>query len=159
MEEIRFISGLAALNNYLHGIKGAVSAELEAQNINASGALDRSNRTAVYGDGFATTGELLALGYWKTAGSGSPPGTKVGFLTLAQWAIDKGLASNQSQAERFGGLVSTKIEHEGSKRWRQKGKNVYVEAIKKAEPHTGKVINAFVLDIARPIKTAFNASR
>lgn len=159
MNEIRFISGIAAMNNYLHGIKEEVSDQLEARNINASGSLDRSNRTAVYSDGYTTVGELMALGHWKTAGSGSPPGTRVGFLTLAQWAIDKGLTSSQSQAERIGGLVSAKIEQKGSKDHRERNPNVYTEAIKKAEPKVPKVINAFVLDVARPIRSAFNALR
>jgi len=155
MSEIRFTSGRAALDALLSSLERGVQDQLKERNINASGALARSTHTDVFTDDGFTTGSLMALSHWKTAGSGSPPRTRVGYLTLAQWAIDKGLASTRKGAERFGSLLSAKIYDYGSKDFREGNPNVYTEAVRDVQTKVPRVVDAFIKDIATPIKRSF----
>ena len=155
MTTIRFISGQAALVDFIHGIHVEVDKGLDARNINASGRLKRSNRTEVAPGVGSTSATLYALSYWKNAGSGSPPGTKAEPSDLAQWAIDKGLANNDRAALKLGYLVARKIERFGSKQYREGGDNVYDKAIEAARPKIPDVLRAFLSDYRQPIAAEF----
>jgi len=160
MGDLRFISGEAALRNFIDGIEADASAELDDRNINASGKLKRSHRTEVTIGTASSTASFYALNYWTESGSGSPPGTKVEPSALAQWAIDKGLANNERRAARIGYLVSQKIAREGSFYHRTGGENVYSTAIDANADKIPEVLSTFVRDIptalVREFKQAFN---
>lgn len=159
MGDLRFISGEAALRNFIDGIEADASAGLDDRNINASGKLKRSHRTEVTIGTASSTASFYALSYWTEAGSGSPPGTKVDPSALAQWAIDKGLANNERRALRIGYLVSQKIAREGSFYHRTGGENIYSTAIDANAGKIPEVLSTFVRDIptalVREFKTAF----
>ena len=155
MGELRFISGEAALRNFIAKVQGDAIAGLDDRKINASGRLKRSTTTEVrigFGSSEAT---LFALGYWKQAGSGQEPGTKVDPFDLAQWARDKGLANNDRAALKLGVLVSRKIERSGSKDFREGNSNVYVDAINANADMVPEVLSAFLRDIPSAMVTEF----
>lgn len=102
--------------------------------------------------------ELMALGYWKTAGSGSKPGTIVKGSDLVKWAIAKGLANNERAATRIALGTMRRIKKEGSKQYREGGENVYAAAVEAARPLIPDVINAFLSDFREPLVTEFKRS-
>jgi hypothetical protein len=155
MSEPIFISGEAALRNFIQGIHADVDGQLDARNINASGALKKSNRTEVVTGLASSSATLYAYSYWTKAGSGSEPGTKVSPDALAKWAIDKGLANNERRALRIGLLVSRKILKEGSKQYREGGENVYANAVENAAPKVEAVLSAFLRDIPTALVREF----
>jgi hypothetical protein len=155
MTTIRFISGAAALSDFIAGIHGDVDDRLDQRGINASGAMKRSNRTDVVPGIESMSANLYALGYWKTAGSGSPPGTKVSGDALMKWAMDKGLAIDERRAARIAIYTQRKIFKEGSKQHRENGENVYQGAVEAAAPKIPELIRAFLSDYREPIATEF----
>ncbi len=98
MADTTYINGSAALRSFMQGIHSRVNELLDEREINASGRLQRSNRVDLRESVSASTGVLSALSYWRTAGSGSPPGTAVEWTALQRWALDKGLANNERRA-------------------------------------------------------------
>lgn len=95
----------------------------------ASGSLIRSNTVVVNDTGKQVFGLGYANDYWTRAGSGTPKGTEVSFVALAQWAQQKGLGRNPRETLRIASLVQRKIRREGSLDWRLGNPNVYIEAI------------------------------
>ena len=156
MEEVRFITGEAALRNFMEGLREEVDDQIHARNISASGALMNSNRTEVTVGKASATGTFYALDYWTKAGSGSPPGTRVELSALAKWARDKGIASNNRRAVRIGFLVQRKILREGSYQYRNKGTNVYTKAIEDHQPKVEGVLSAFLSDWPTAVKGVFS---
>ena len=155
MSEPVYINGSAALKNFIQGIHSRADQLLDERNINASGRLKKSNRTDVRDTFAASTATLSALGYWKTAGSGSPPGTKTDVNALQQWAMDKGLANNTRKALRIAMFVERKILREGSKQYREHGINVYSQAITEAQPRIPALLRAFMSDDAAKFRKQF----
>lgn len=141
-----YINGSAALRSFMQGIHSRVNELLDERGINASGRLQRSNRVDLRESVSASTGTFSALSYWRTAGSGSPPGTKTEWTALQRWALDKGLANNERRAARIAMLVQRKILKEGSKQYREGGKNVYAQAIEEAQERIPSVLRAFLRD-------------
>ena len=141
-----YINGSAALRSFMQGIHSRVNELLDERGINASGRLQRSNRVDLRESVSASTGVFSALSYWRTAGSGSPPGTYVEWTALKRWAMDKGLANNERRAARIAMLVQRKIQKEGSKQYREGGKNVYRQAIEEAQERIPFVLRAFLRD-------------
>ena len=158
MSEIRFISGEAALRNFLHAYSEEARGQLVERNINASGALSRSHRIDVGVSGNATTGELLGLSYWTKAGSGSPPGTVANLDKLKEWALVKGIAKDVDNPTRFAELVQDKIYTEGSKDFRERNPNVYREVAKRMQGRVPDIIQAFLSDIPKPMGEVFTAA-
>lgn len=146
MDRPTFISGSAALLNFMQGIHSRVNELLDERGINASGRLQRSNRVDLRESVSASTGTLSALSYWRTAGSGSPPGTATEWTALQRWAMDKGLANNKRRAARIAMLVQRKILMGGSNQYREGGKNVYTQAIEEAQERIPSVLRAFLRD-------------
>lgn len=146
MADTTYINGSAALRSFMQGIHSRVNELLDERGINASGRLQRSNRVDLRESVSASTGTLSALSYWRTAGSGSPPGTAVEWTALQRWAMDKGLANNERRAARIAMLVQRKILREGSKQWREHGENVYMQAIEEAQGRIPSVLRAFLRD-------------
>ena len=70
MTPIPFISGEAALRNFIEQVREDVDRQLDERKINASGALKRSNRAEVVMGMGSSSATLYALDYWHTAGSG-----------------------------------------------------------------------------------------
>ncbi len=155
MDDTRFISGEAALRNFMEGLRSDIDDRLAYQNINASGALMNSNLTEVSVGVGSATGRLYALDYWKNAGNGVPPGTRVEIGALAKWARDKGLAVSPKKALRIAMLVRRKIMDEGSKQYREHGTNVYTDAITEAQPRVEGVLRAFLSDWPKAINEQF----
>ena len=155
VSELRFISGEAALRNFIEQVREDVDRQLDERKVNASGALKRSNRTEVVMGMGSSSATLYALDYWHTAGSGSPPGTRTSAMALVQWAKDKGLASNDRHAARIALLVQRKILREGSRQWREGGENIYTTAIERAQPGVGAVLSAFLSDIPKALVSQF----
>lgn len=155
MAVLRFISGRAALSDYIQRIHTDVDKRLDDRRINATGSLKRSNRTSISEGPGSMSAELMALGYWKTAGSGSPPGTKVSGDALMKWAMDKGLAIDERRAARIAIYTQRKIFKEGSKQHRENGENVYQGAVEAAAPKIPELIRAFLSDYREPIATEF----
>lgn len=141
-----YINGSAALRSFMQGIHSRVNELLDDRGINASGRLRRSNRVDLRESVSASTGVFSALSYWRTAGSGSPPGTKTEWTALQRWAMDKGLANNERRAARIAMFVQRKILREGSKQYREGGKNVYTQAIEEAQGRIPSVLRAFLRD-------------
>lgn len=158
MGDLRFISGEAALHQFITGIEADAREGLDDRNINASGALKRSHRTEVTMGIGSSRAAFYALDYWKTAGSGQPPGTSVKVGDLAQWAIDKGLANNERRAARIGYLVSNKILRQGSKDYRDQNPNVYETAIEGRADMVPEVLGAFLRDIPTALVREFKTS-
>jgi len=155
MPEVHFISGSAALRNFMEGIRSDVDQRIADRKISASGALLNSNRTEVEMGTASARGSLYALDYWKKAGSGSPPGTKVELSALAKWAIDKGIAKSQRKAVRVAMLVQRKILREGSYEYRNQGVNVYTSAIDDAQVRVPAVLAAFLSDWPNAVREQF----
>lgn len=158
MSTIRFISGRAALENFIHGYSDEAQRELEARNINATGALSKSHRVEVVEGDRAMTGTLFGLSYWTKAGSGSPPGTVADLDKLKEWALVKGIAKDVDNPTRFAELVQDKIYTEGSKDFRERNPNVYRGAAKRMQPRVPGVIQAFLSDIPKPMGEVFTAA-
>ena len=155
MSTIVFISGKAALSNFISGIQSEVSDRLSASNYNASGRLQRTLRSEVTEVPGATKAELFAAGHWKFVGNGRGPGKMPPVAPLVKWALSKGLAKDQTQAERIGYLVARNIAREGSLDHQLGGKNIFSEAILAARPKIDTVIRAFSRDIANPTAAEF----
>lgn len=158
MTAIRFISGEAALRGFLHDFSEEARGDLVERGINASGALSKSHRVQVTTTGNGTVGELLGLGYWTKAGSGSPPGTVANLDKLKEWALVKGIAKDVDNPTRFAELVQDKIYTEGSKDFRERNPNVYRGAAKRMQPRVPGVIQAFLSDIPKPMGEVFTAA-
>jgi hypothetical protein len=158
MTTIKFISGQAALRNFIEGIHADVDKGLDARSINASGRLKKSNRTEVIVGLGSSSATLYALGYWKQAGSGSPPGTKVSPDDLAKWAMVKGLANNERRALKIGALVSRKIERFGSQQFRVGGENEYAKAVEGSADKVPDVLSAFIADIPKAVVREFKSA-
>lgn len=158
MSEIRFISGEAALRNFLHAYSEEARGQLVERNINASGALSRSHRIDVGVSGNATTGELLGLSYWTTAGSGSPPGTVANLDGLKAWLLDKGIVKGVDNPSWLAELIQDKIYAEGSKRFRERQPNVYRKLAREKSIEVSEVIKVFLTDIAKPMDSVFTAA-
>jgi len=156
MTTIRFINGSAALADFLNGIHRDIDDQLDQRNINASGRLRASNRTEVFSTSADVVGNLFALDYWKKAGSGSAPGTDVSVDKLYQWALDKGLTSDQEEAARIGYFTHLKILKEGSYDHRAGNKNVYVQAIESAQSRVPELLREFLIDFRDPIADQFS---
>ncbi len=155
MGELRFISGKAALSQFIQGIQGAVSDRLEASGYNASGRLSRTMRNEVTEQPGATSAELFAAAHWKFVGNGRGPGRMPPVDPLIQWAKDKGLASEDSAATRMGWAIARNIAREGSLDHQLGGKNVFAEAIRAAQPGINDVLRAFARDIPQPLASEF----
>lgn len=155
MASIRFISGKAALSDYIQRIHAGVDTLLGERNINATGVLKKSNRTSLTDGAASVSATLEAFGYWKTAGSGSPPGTIVKGDALVKWALAKGLAINERKAARLAINVMRTIKEKGSKQYREGGKNVYIQAIEEQQSTVPDLIKAFLGDFKEPIASEF----
>ncbi len=158
MSEIRFISGEAALRQFLDGFDQQAKGELERRNINASGALSKSHRVEVFTSSTATTGEVLGLSYWTKAGSGSPPGTVASLEGLKGWLLDKGIVKGNEPTEWIAALIQDKIYEQGSRDFRERNPNVYRETAKAVEDGVPDVVSAFLKDLTSPIGKAFTAA-
>lgn len=141
-----YINGSAALRSFMQGIHSRVNELLDERGINASGRLQRSNRVDMRESVSASTGVFSALSYWRTAGSGSPPGTLVSVAALREWAIVKGLTYDRETANYIALGVQMLILHEGSKQYREGGKNVYRQAVEEAQGRIPSVLRAFLRD-------------
>lgn len=146
MDQPTFISGSAALRNFIQGIHTRVDELLDDRSINASGRLQRSNRVDLRESVSASTGTLSALSYWRTAGSGSPPGTFVSVAALREWAVEKGLTDDRETANYIAMGIQLLILNEGSEQYREGGKNVYTQAIEEAQERIPSVLRAFLRD-------------
>lgn len=158
MTIIRFISGNAALQDFLFGISSDAQTGLDDRNINASGRLRQSHRVEVSDGPSFTNGVFSALAHWTKAGSGSPPGTKVNADDLKQWALDKGLANNDRAALRLGNLTARKIELQGSKDHREGNPNVYFDAIEANAYKIPDMLMAFARDFQEPVSAQFRTA-
>lgn len=141
-----YINGSAALRSFMQGIHSLVNALLDEREINASGRLQRSNRVDLRESVSASTGTFSALSYWRTAGSGSPPGTFVSVAALREWAIEKGLTDDRDTAQYIALGVQLRILREGSEQYREHGENVYMRAIEEAQGRIPSVLRAFLRD-------------
>jgi hypothetical protein len=154
MSEI-FISGKAALANFMGNRVANINEALDSRKINASGKLRRTNAYAVDDGPTFTVATLYAQSYWVQAGSGSPPGTKVSLPDLVQWAKDKGLVNNERAALRLAFLTQRKILKEGSRDFRQGNDNVYLKEIDAAQVEIPDVLQTFLRDIDTPLAQQF----
>jgi len=109
LSSLRFISGRAALENFIHGYSDEAQQELEARNINATGALSKSHRVEVVEGERVMTGTLFDLSYWTKAGSGSPPGTVASLEGLKGWLLDKGIVKGNEPTEWIAALIQDRI--------------------------------------------------
>lgn len=141
-----YINGSAALRGFMQGIHSRVNELLEERGINASGRLQSSNRVDLRESVSASTGVFSALSYWRKAGSGSPPGTFVSLAALREWAVEKGFTDDRETANYIAMGVQRKILKEGSKQYREFGKNVYRQAVEEAQKRIPSVLRAFLRD-------------
>ena len=156
MTTVRFINGSAALADFLNGIHRDIDDQLDQRNINASGRLRASNRTEVFSTSADVVGNLFALDYWKTAGSGSPPGTNVELDDLRGWLIDKGIITDLEETKYVALLIQEKILKEGSRDHRERNTNVYVESIRSAQSKMPFILREFLTDFRDPIAEQFS---
>ena len=156
MTIIRFISGEAALHDFLHGIMSETETALDDRNINASGKLKASNQTEVFNESGFTVGKFSALSYWVNAGSGTRRGTLVKLDDLKGWLLDKGLVKElDARAVAIAKKIQDDILHDGSRDFVMNNPNVYRESVREAEPRIANVLLAFARDINDPVATEF----
>lgn len=155
MSAIQFITGKAALVNFLAGIKAEAIEQLDQRNINASGALKRSTNYAVNVDVGRVDASLFALSYWETAGSGSPPGTVANLTALKAWALDKGIIKGVADPSGFAQTVKDNILLWGSNDWIAGNENVYIRSVENAAPKVAPMLLAFARDYSTPIAAEF----
>lgn len=99
---------------------------------------------------------MFALEYWKTAGSGSPPGTNVELDDLRGWLIDKGIITDLEETKYVALLIQEKILKEGSRDHRERNTNVYVESIRSAQSKMPFILREFLIDFRDPIADQFS---
>ena len=99
-----------------------VLAELERRRINATGALSASVDVNTALLPTETVGTMTALGYWKTAGSGTPPGGPVRVSDIQTWLDAKGL-------DFSAWAIARRIRRIGSKDFREGNPNAFLTAI------------------------------
>jgi hypothetical protein len=151
----RYFNGKAALLDLIQGIAFGVSRRLEENGFNASGRLSRSVSTSV-ADEVVPTATLFALDHWRYAGNGRGPGKMPPKDKLAQWALDKGIAKDEAEANSIGFLVARAIAREGSLDYQLGGKNQFEEEIKEQQPRVGAVLREFLRDEHRSTVSQFN---
>jgi len=138
--------GSAAMRGYLRELAQDMRARVAVPH-DATGALGSSISSELTEIGAAgVTGRILALEYWINVGSGTPKGTFVEVDALTQWALAKGIRRTERGARKFAARISYKIEAEGSRDWRRRGKNVFLSAIEEAQGDLSLVLEAFLSD-------------
>lgn len=159
MADLKFISGKAALAQFIQGVQGEVSDKMDGSDtfraFNASKRLKNSLSNEVTDQPGATRATLYALDYWKYVGNGRGPGKPPPSDRLIQWALDKGIATTDKQAKSIGIATAKKIGKEGTLDWKQGGKNVFGIAITNAAPKITGVLLAFAKDIPKPMVSEF----
>lgn len=153
MSVVRFISGKAALEDFIRGIRASAMDRLEESKHNATRRLTNTLRTEVVEQPGATRADLFGAAHWKYVGNGRGPGKPPPIDPLVRWAKAKGLASDDKAARSFAHAVARTIAKEGTLDNRLGGKNVFAEVIREAQPKVEGVIAAFARDIDRPIAT------
>ena len=158
MGAIQFISGQAALRDYINGIDQDAKDGLDRRNITATGGLKNSHRTEVVTDGDSTKAALYANDYWKRAGSGSPPGTVANIDKLKEWLLAKNLVRGVENPSWLAERIQDKIYLEGSRDFRERNPNEYRETIKRNVSKVPDVLKAFLRDVSAPMDKAFTAT-
>ncbi len=157
MTSLRFISGKAALGNYLQGMRIDADRRLDARKLNASGRLKASNATEIRESGDVVTGSFTALDYWKTGGgSGSPPGTVADLEGLKEWVIIRKMVGPVETPDFLAERIQDRIYEDGSKYFRDRRDNEYANAVEAAQPGVNAVLGAFLSDIANPVADQFS---
>lgn len=134
-----------------------INTKLQDRGKIASGALLRNNSAIVSADGNVVLGIGYALDYWTTAGSGTPPGTNVDLVDIYRWAQVKGLGGNPKQTARFAQRIKARIYSSGSREYRNKGVNLYLETIDELDKRGAfNPIDAAEQDITAPVDKGFN---
>lgn len=93
---------------------------------NATGRTSRSIEVVTTGGQGLTQGNLLANDNWKTVGSGSPPGTLANIQDLQEWQ-----QARRANVNVF--FLRRKIFAQGSKDYRERNRNVFLQAIEEWE--------------------------
>lgn len=111
--------------NAVERLKGNIQEAMEARGKNASG--DTSRRIAVIASGGAGSGfgqgALEADSQWKYVGNGRGPGAAPPINSIRKWIADRGLNLNAF-------AVAQKIARQGSRDFRLKRTNVFLDEIK-----------------------------
>ncbi len=156
MNEIRFISGTAALASFGNDLVADINERIDGGKFSASGALKASNTatTTEIGAGGAVM-ELSALSHWRYLGNGRGPGRMPPVSPLARWTLAKGLATTPDAANAIAWGIARAIARDGSLDHQLGGKNQYDQAITKAQPKIPKIIEAFFRDIDAPVSATF----
>lgn len=160
MATIRFISGEAALANFIEGIRQQAVERLQVSGYNATRRLTNSLKTEVSKTGTGgITGELSGLGHWKYVGNGRGPGKRPPVDPLIRWVKAKGLATDDKQAVSIASRIARTIAREGTLDHQLGGVNVFSQIIIENQPQVEEVVSAFLQDyrepIARQFRTAF----
>lgn len=157
MSQLVFISGRAALENFMHGLQQGVTDVISESGYNASGKLTRSLRTEVYSGLQSISGELSALSHWKYVGNGRGPGKRPPQGTIKQWLLDKGLVRDDKEAERRAFVIARSIGEKGSKAFRDKGQNVFKMQIEARQEQIPEILRAHLRDIPNALVSQFKA--
>jgi len=107
-------------------LKGIVLQRMIERDKNATGRTSRSVETRTVGGANVTEGMLLANTTWQVVGSGSPPGTPVNIASIREWIVARGLPFGAKS-------LAGRIYKYGTKDWRERNKNVFLESIAKWE--------------------------
>lgn len=136
-------------------LKLDIQATLDARKKVATG--NTRDRLVVLPSGGAGSGfgqaALEADSHWKYVGNGRPPGGMPPLQSIRNWIQAKGLSLNEY-------AVARKIAKEGSKDFRFKNKNVFLDRIRaweknemvKAEDQLAKLMEQRVTDIIDQVK-------
>lgn len=163
MATIRFISGEAALGNFIEGIRQQAVDRLQVSGYNATRRLTNSLKTDVSKTGTGgITAELSGLGHWKFVGNGRGPGKRPPLPPLIRWAKAKGLAGTDAQAVSIASRIARNIAQEGTLDHQLGGINVFSQIITENQPQIEDVVSAFLSDFREPIaqqfRNTFNAA-
>jgi len=160
MATIRFISGEAALANFIEGIRAESVRRMAALGRNATKRLSNSLKTEVVKIGTGSTqAELSGLNHWAFLGNGRRPGKKPPVDPLIEWVKAKGLASEDKEVKKIAYIIQRKIAEEGTLDHQLGGANMFSQIIIENQPQVEEVVSAFLQDyrepIARQFRTAF----
>lgn len=147
MARVKFIKGGEALRGLMETMDARVRGRAVERDKNASGKTIRSMGYTTTITVASATGELEALSSWRYFGSGRGPGKRPPVEPLAEWSKARALASTEEEARRAGFAIARYIGEKGTKDFREKNPNVFIEIIDGMEDQIGDVVQRHMEDM------------
>lgn len=119
-----------AMADAMRDVAASVRGVMDERGLNATGQTMRGVRTSAVVEGGGVTGTLEADGHWRYVGSGRGPGGRPPVSRIEAWLTAKGLDLSPW-------AVAVKIGREGSRDWRLKRPNAFLQGAERWERGDG----------------------